>query len=426
MLIRFKGARIVDPGNMDEEQDLLVKNGLIHALVAPAAEDPEPEVKTIDVTGMILVPGLIDLHVHLREPGHEYKETIETGLRAAAKGGFTGVCPMPNTLPVNDNAQVTRFIVNRAKEIGLSRVHPVGAISLGLKGTTISEYSDMKQAGMVAISDDGRPVEDSSVMRRAMEYASGLGLPVISHSEDPSLARGGSMNEGIVSTRLGLKGIPNAAESIMVMRDIALAELTGARLHIAHVSCEESVDAIRHAKERGIRVTCETAPHYFTLTDQAVADYDTNAKMNPPLRTEADRLAIIKGLADGTIDMIATDHAPHSTLEKEVEFDQAFFGIIGLETSLSLSLKLVRDGLISMEALVEKMSRNPADFLGMDNRLIPGNVADITVIDPARCHVIDPAAFVSKSRNTPFAGMEVKGDVFLTMVQGGIVFQRSV
>ncbi|MBI9088271.1 MAG: dihydroorotase [Desulfobacterium sp.] len=425
MLIRFKGARIVDPGNMDEEQDLLVKNGLVHALIPPTAEDPEPEVKTIDVTGMILVPGLIDLHVHLREPGHEYKETIESGLRAAAKGGFTGVCPMPNTHPVNDNAQVTQFIVNRAKEIGLSRVYPVGAISLGLKGTTISEYSDMKQAGMVAISDDGRPVEDSSVIRRAMEYASGLGLPVISHSEDLSLASGGSMNEGTVATRLGLKGIPNAAESIMVMRDIAIAELTGARLHIAHVSCEESVDAIRHGKERGVRVTCETAPHYFTLTDQAVADYDTHAKMNPPLRTETDRLAIIKGLEDGTIDMIATDHAPHSKLEKEVEFDSALFGIIGLETSLSLSLKLVQDGVITMETLVEKMSRNPAAFLGMDNRLIPGNVADITVIDPERCHVIDPATFVSKSRNTPFSGMEVKGDVFLTMVQGGIVFQRS-
>lgn len=426
MLIRFKGARIVDPGNMDEEQDLLVKNGLIHALIAPTAEDPEPEVKTIDVTGMVIVPGLIDLHVHLREPGHEYKETIETGLRAAAKGGFTGVCPMPNTLPVNDNAQVTRFIVNRAKEIGLSRVHPVGAISLGLKGSTISEYSDMKQAGMVAISDDGRPVENSQVMRRAMEYASGLGLPVISHSEDLSLAKDGAMNEGIVATRLGIKGIPNAAESIMVMRDIALAELTGARLHIAHVSCEESVDAIRHAKDRGVRVTCETAPHYFTLTDQAVGDYDTNAKMNPPLRAEKDRLAIIKGLKDGTIDMIATDHAPHSKLEKEVEFDMALFGIIGLETSLALSLKLVQDGVISMETLVEKMSRNPADFLGMDNRLIPGNVADITVIDPDRCHGIDPATFASKSRNTPFSGMEVKGDVFLTMVQGDIVFQRSV
>lgn len=425
MLIRFKGARIVDPGNMDEEKDLLVKNGLVHALIDPTAEDPEPEVETIDVTGMVLVPGLIDLHVHLREPGHEYKETIETGLRAAAKGGFTGVCPMPNTHPVNDNAQITRFIVDRAKEIGLARVYPVGAISLGLKGSTISEYGDMKRAGMVAISDDGRPVENSLVMRRAMEYASGLGLPVISHSEDLSLAKDGAMNEGNVATRLGIKGIPNAAESIMVMRDVALAELTGARIHIAHVSCEESVAAIRHAKERGVLVTCETAPHYFTLTDQAVADYDTNAKMNPPLRTETDRLAIIKGLADGTIDMIATDHAPHSKLEKEVEFDMALFGIIGLETSLFLSLKLVQDGEISMETLVEKMSRNPADFLGMDNRLIPGNIADITVIDPDRCHVIDPDTFVSKSRNTPFSGMEVKGDVFLTMVEGGIVFQRS-
>lgn len=426
MLIRFKGARIVDPGNMDQKQDLLVKNGLVYDLMDPGAEDPEPGVEIVDVTGMILVPGLIDLHVHLREPGHEYKETIETGLMAAAKGGFTAVCSMPNTFPVNDNAQVTGFILNRSEEVGLSRVYPVGAITLGLKGETLAEYGEMKRAGMVAISDDGRPVEDSRVMRRAMEYASGLDLPVISHSEDLSLAGDGSMNEGNVATRLGLKGIPNAAESIMVMRDIAIAELTGARVHIAHVSCEESVDAVRHAKKRGVQVTCETAPHYFTLTQEAVADYDTNAKMNPPLRTEKDRIAIINGLSDGTIDMIATDHAPHSPLEKEVEFDGAAFGIVGLETSLPLSLNLVETGVISISTLVEKMSRNPANFLGIDNRLIPGNIADITVIDPDSFLVIDPDTFVSKGRNTPFAGMEVKGEVFLTMVQGEIIYKRTI
>lgn len=426
MLTRFKGAHIVDPGNMNEHRDLLIKDGLVHGFLDPGAADPETGIETIDVKGMILVPGLIDVHVHLREPGHEYKETILSGLMAAAHGGFTAVCPMPNTNPVNDCAQVTRFILERAKEARLCRVYPVGAITRGLKGDTLAEYGDMRQAGMVAITDDGRPVDNARVMRRAMEYAAGLGLPVISHSEELSLAGDGAMNEGAVATRLGIRGIPNAAESIMVMREIALAELTNARVHIAHVSCEESVEAIRQGKKRGIKVTCETAPHYFTLTDEAVADYDTHAKMNPPLRTEKDRLAVIQGLIDGTIDCIATDHAPHSPLEKEVEFDQAAFGIIGLETSLALSLKLVQDELISMETLVEKMSRNPARFLGIDNRLLPGNPADITVIDPDKDHVIDPGIFVSKSRNTPFAGLKVKGEAFLTMVQGRIVFQRRV
>lgn len=426
MLTRFKGAHIVDPNNINEKKDLLIKDGLVHSLLDPGAADPEPGIDTIDVTGMILVPGLIDVHVHLREPGHEYKETIESGLMAAAHGGFTAVCPMPNTNPVNDSAQVTRFILERAKEVGLSRVYPVGAITCGLKGDTLAEYGDMKQAGMVAITDDGRPVDNARVMRRAMEYAAGLGLPVVSHSEELSLARDGAMNEGNVATKLGIKGIPNAAESIMVMREIALAELTNARVHIAHVSCEESVEAIRQGKRRGVKVTCETAPHYFTLTDEAVGDYDTHAKMNPPLRTEKDRLAVIDGLIDGTIDCIATDHAPHSPLEKEVEFDQAAFGIVGLETSLALSLRLVHDKLITMETLVEKMSRNPALFLGIDNRLVPGNPGDVTVIDPDKAHVIDPETFVSKSRNTPFTGINVKGEVFLTMVEGRIIYQRRV
>ena len=426
MLTRFKGAHIVDPGNINEHRDLLIKDGRIHGLLDPGAVDPEPGIQTIDVTGMILVPGLIDIHVHLREPGHEYKETIRSGLMAAAHGGFTAVCPMPNTNPVNDSAQVTRFILERAKEAGLCRVYPVGAITRGLKGDTLAEYGDMKKAGMVAITDDGRPVDNARVMRRAMEYAAGLGLPVISHSEELSLAKDGAMNEGTVATRLGIRGIPNAAESIMVMREIALAELTNARVHIAHVSCEESVEAIRQGKKRGVKVTCETAPHYFTLTDKAVADYDTHAKMNPPLRSEKDRLAVIAGLIDGTIDCIATDHAPHSPLEKEVEFDQAAFGIIGLETSLALSLKLVHDGLITMETLVEKMSRNPALFLGIDNRLVSGNPGDITVIDPDKVHVLNPATFVSKSRNTPFAGLQVKGEAFLTMVEGRIIYQRRI
>lgn len=424
MRIRIKGATVIDPGNLNDRRDILVKDGLIEDIIEPG-QPPEADIKMVDAEGMIAVPGLIDLHVHLREPGHEYKETIKTGVMAAARGGFTAVCCMPNTSPVNDNKQVTAFIVNRSKELELSRVYPVGAITSGLKGKSLCEYGDMKKAGMVAITDDGYPVENSRVMRRAMEYATGLGLPVISHSEDLMLADGGEMNEGPTATRLGIKGIPNAAESTIVMRDIALAELTGAFLHIAHVSCRESVEAIRQAKKRGVNVTAETAPHYFTLTEEAVGHYDTHAKMNPPLRSEADRLAVIKGLSDGTIDIIATDHAPHSVLEKDVEFDKAAFGIIGLETSLGLSMKLVQNNSISFETLIEKMSKNPASLLGLNNDLTPGNPADITLIDPDVFWSVDPDTFMSKSRNTPFAGFAMKGDVCLTMVGGRIIYRRT-
>ena len=430
MLTRIKGARVVDPGNLDGVyKDILIRDGIIDALIEPGEESDageESEIQEIDATGMLAVPGLIDLHVHLREPGHEYKETIETGARAAVRGGFTTICPMPNTSPVNDNSQVTAYIVNRARELKLCRILPVGAITHGLEGNTLAEYGDMKEKGMVAISDDGRPVADARVMRRAMEYAHGLNLPVISHAEDLSLARNGAMNEGITATVLGIKGIPNAAESIMVMRDIALAELTGASIHIAHVSCEESVDAIRHGKARGVKVTAETAPHYFTLTDEAVAQYDTHAKMNPPLRTEKDRQAIIEGLVDGTLDIIATDHAPHSPLEKEVEFDRAAFGIVGLETSLALSLALVQDGKLSLSQLIEKMSKNPAAILGIDNDLKPGNPGDITLIDPEAYHTIDPDTFFSKGVNTPFVGFNVKGEAWMTLVQGRVVFEKEL
>jgi len=430
MLTRIKGAKIVDPGNMDGVyKDIIIRDGLIDALIEPeeAFDAGEVvEIKEIDASGMVAVPGLIDIHVHLREPGHEYKETIETGAKAAVRGGFTTICPMPNTSPVNDNSQVTAYIVNRAKELGLCRILPVGAITHGLEGNTLAEYGDMQQKGMVAISDDGRPVADARVMRRAMEYANGLNLPVISHAEDLSLARDGAMNEGITATVLGIKGIPNAAESVMVMRDIALAELTCARIHIAHVSCEESVDAIRHGKARGVKVTAETAPHYFTLTDEAVAQYDTHAKMNPPLRTEKDRQAIIEGLVDGTLDIIATDHAPHSPLEKEVEFDRAAFGIVGLETSLALSLGLVQEGKLSLSQLIEKMSKNPAAILGIDNDLKSGNPADITLIDPEAYHTIDPDTFFSKGVNTPFVGFNVKGEAWMTLVQGRVVFEKDV
>ncbi len=430
MLIRIKGARILDPRNIDAKKDIIIKDHLIHAIVDPEYVDPEhkdtePDIHIIDATGKILVPGLIDIHVHLREPGQEYKETIETGLRAAARGGFTSVCAMPNTNPVNDNSQVTRFIIQRGKEIGLSRVYPTGAVTQGLKGQALAEIYDMQQAGIVAVTDDGKPVENSNLMRHALEYCKGLNIPVFVHAEDTCLADGGSMNEGPFSTFWGIKGIPNAAESIMVVRDIALSELTEAPVHFCHISTKESVEAIRQAKKRGVKITCETAPHYFTLTDEDVKDYDTNFKMNPPLRSEEDRQAVIEGLCDGTIDMIASDHAPHSVIEKDVEFDRAAFGIVGLETSLSLSLKLVHDGILKMESLIDKMAKQPAYLIGINNDIKEGNMADLTIIDPDDEYVIDPSTFRSKSRNTPFSGMKVKGNAFLTMVNGRVIYQRN-
>lgn len=425
MLIRIKGARILDPGNMDENKDIIVKDHLIYAIIDPDQKDPEPDIHIIDATGKILVPGLIDIHVHLREPGQEYKETIETGLMAAARGGFTAVCSMPNTNPVNDNSQVTKFIIQSGKEVGLSKVYPVGAITQGLQGNALAEIYDMKQAGIVAVTDDGKPVLNSNLMRRALEYCKGLNIPLFVHAEDTCLADDGSMNEGPFSTFWGIKGIPNAAETVMVVRDIALAELTGAPVHFCHISTKESVEAIRQAKKRGIGVTCETAPHYFTLTDEDVKNYDSNFKMNPPLRSEEDRKAVIQGLYDGTIDLIASDHAPHSIIEKDVEFDRAAFGIVGLETSLSLSLKLVHDGWFTIEMLVDKMAKQPAKIMGIHNDIKEGNIADLTIIDPDCEYVIDPSTFRSKSLNTPFSGMKVKGNAFLTMVNGKIVYQRD-
>ncbi len=428
MQIQIKGAHVLDPGNIDDKKDIIIKDNLIESIIDPIAGLPEtesgPDVKIIDATGMIVVPGLIDIHVHLREPGQEYKETIETGLMAAAKGGFTAVCSMPNTSPVNDNSQVTKFIINRANELGLCRVFPAGSITQGSMGKTLAEIYDMKQAGIVAVTDDGKPLEDANLMRRSLEYCKGLDIPVFVHAEDLSIADGGSMNEGPFSTFWGIKGIPNACESIMVVRDIALSEFTGAHIHFCHISTKESVEAIRQAKKRGVKVTCETAPHYFTLTDEDVKDYDTNYKMNPPLRSKEDRQAVINGLCDGTIDLIASDHAPHSIVEKDVEFDRAAFGIVGLETSLSLSLQLVQDGHLTMEDLVNKMSKNPAKIIGLKNDILPGNFADLTIIDPELTHEIDPKTFKSKSSNTPFAGRKVKGNAFLTIVNGKITWQN--
>ncbi|MGB5993427.1 MAG: dihydroorotase [Desulfobacterales bacterium] len=426
MLTVIKGGRVIDPGNLDDILDIVIADGNIVEIKQNAlAGGANKESKIIDASGKIVAPGLIDMHVHLRDPGYEYKETIETGSRAAAFGGFTAICCMPNTNPVNDCRQVTEYIVKKAVKADIVRVYPIAAISKGLKGDRLCEYGELKDAGAIAVSDDGNPVMNSQLMRRALEYSSGFNLPVISHCEDFDLVSDGAMNEGAVATKMGLSGIPNAAESIMVLRDIALCELTGVPVHIAHVSTKESVRAIRDAKKRGVPVTAETAPHYFSLTDASIKNYNTNSKMNPPLRTEQDREAICQGLADGTIDAIATDHAPHSIIEKAVEFDQAANGIIGLETAVPLGLKLVEAGIIDITDLIEKMSKNPARILGLKNGLEIGKTADITIIDPEISYCIDADRFQSLSRNTPFDGWDVKGRAVLTMVGGKVVYQDN-
>ena len=426
MQIQIKGVRVIDPGNIEGIRDISIKDGLFEAVSEPgqlpAAAKESEDVNVIDGQGLIAVPGLMDVHVHLREPGQEYKETMQTGLKAAAAGGITAVCSMPNTKPVNDNAQVTAFILSQAQKANASKVYPVGAISRNLEGKKLNDIADMKQAGIWAVTDDGMPVTDSQLMRRTLEYCKSLDLPVLVHAEDKRLADGGSMNEGLPATVMGIKGIPNAAESVMVMRDIALAELTGARVHFCHMSTAQSIEAIRAAKAKGVRVTCETAPHYFTLTDADIPAYDTHFKMNPPLRSDKDRTAIIEGLIDGTIDMIATDHAPHAEDEKQVEFDQAAFGIVGLETSLGLSLDLVGQGHLTLVQLVEKMAKAPADLVGINNDIVPGNPADLTLIDMDADWTVDPDTFVSKGRNTPFAGRRLTGAAALTIVDGRIVY----
>lgn len=420
-LIILKNGRIIDPEtNCDASGDLWCADGLIVESDSVSAEGAT----VYDVSGCWVVPGLIDMHVHLREPGEEYKETIRSGTDAAAAGGFTGVACMPNTKPVHDNSSITGFILEQASGCS-ARVYPVGAISNGSKGEKLAEFGEMKAAGAVAVTDDGMPVIDSRLMRRALEYASSHNMLVISHSEELALSRGGCMHEGEYSTRLGLRGIPAAAESIMVHREIALAELTGARIHIAHVSTAEALALIRNAKQRGVKVTAETAPHYFTLTDKDVAGYNTNMKMNPPLRTEKDRLAVCDALADGTLDSIATDHAPHSELEKEVEFSYAANGISGLETSLPLSLALVRNGLLSPLQLVELMSTKPARILGVPGgSLAAGLAADVSVIDPEVSYTLTAEDLVSKGKNCPFLGRSLQGRAVMTILDGKVVYSR--
>ena len=432
MPILIKGGHVTDPGNLDGPADIFIAEGKIKAVIAPnlSAKDAEPigdvpeNTQIIDATGKIVVPGLIDMHVHLREPGHENKETILTGCMAAAAGGFSDICCMPNTNPVNDNREVTAYILKKARKAAVARAYPVAGISKGLAGKTLCEYGDLKDAGAIALSDDGFPVMDSGLMRSALESAKEFDLPIISHCEDRLLAADGVMNEGVVARRLGFSGIPNAAEAAMVMRDILLCELTGARLHIAHVSTKESVRAIRAAKSRGVPVSAETAPHYFTLTHEAVENYNTNAKMNPPLRSPRDVQAVREGLADGTIDVIASDHAPHSITQKDVQFEKAANGIIGLETSLALSLNLVEEKIVTLPELIKMMSINPARILGLEKGIRVGKKADITIIDTETAHTVDAATFKSQGRNTPFEGWILKGRAVWTLAGGKIIFDE--
>lgn len=424
MGLLLKGGWVVDPvQDLEAPRDILVEAGRI-VQIAAAGTLPAASHQVQDCTDLVVCPGFIDLHVHLREPGQEYKETIASGGQAAAAGGFCAVACMPNTQPVNDSAAVTRFILEKAALARQVRVYPVAAISQGSEGKILAEYGDLKAAGAMALSDDGHPVRHAQLMRRALEYAHTFGLLVISHAEDLELAGNGVMHEGVVSVQLGLRGIPAAAETVAVFRDCELARLTGARLHIAHVSTAGAVEIIRRAKAQGAPVTAETAPHYFSLTDEAVRGFNTNAKMNPPLRTANDVAAIKQGLADGTLDCIATDHAPHSVLEKEVEFDQAANGIIGLETAVGLSLRLVAAGVLTLPQLVAKLSTNPARILGVrGGTLREGAPADITVLNLHQPWTVDVAAFKSKSRNSPFHGWQLPGRAVLTVVGGEVVYR---
>ena len=421
----LKGGRVVDPAQgTDGVLDLLLEDGRVAELGKRVSAKG---VEVLDVSDLVVCPGFIDLHAHLREPGREDKETVATGTRAAAAGGFTAVCAMPNTDPVNDQAGITRYVLERARAEGAVRVYPIGAITKGSKGEELAEYGDLREAGCVAVSDDGRPVANARIMRRALEYAKAFRLTVVDHCEEPALFQGAAMNEGPVATLLGLRGAPAAGETIAVERDVLLAELTGGKLHIAHLSAGASVDAVRRGKARGVKVTAEATPHHLLLNDQLVKDsgYDTATKMNPPLRSEADRQALIEGLRDGAIDCIATDHAPHTVDDKKVEYDQAAFGIVGLETAVALCLdRLVGAGLLSLPHLVSLLSTQPARIFGLPGgSLEPGGPADVTVLDLERRRKVEPARFESKGRCTPFAGWSLKGWPAMTIVAGRVVYR---
>ena len=408
--------------SLEEKGDLLILDGKIAALGHEAAFHPAAaQARVIDGSGLIAAPGLIDAHVHLRQPGQEYKETIASGTRAAAAGGFSAVLPMANTNPVNDDAGQTAFLLETAAREGFARVYPVAAISKGLKGENLTEMATLKDAGAVAFSDDGRATANNRLFRKALEYARGIDMPIICHSEDAALAAGGVMHEGAFSARMGLPGIPEASEVLGIVRDILLAEMTGAQIHIAHVSCAASLREIERAKERGVRVTCETAPHYLMLCDEDVGDYDTNRKMNPPLRTQADRAALRAGLKSGLIDVIATDHAPHSQLEKQIEFDQAAFGVIGLETSLGVMLQLAAEGLITLQQMIALMSANPARIFKLPGGCLQvGAAADVVIFNSADSWIVKENGFYSHSANSPFLNYALPGRAVYTLCQGRI------
>jgi len=422
-----KGGRVIDPATgVDGMFDVLIEDGRIGKV---GKDLPVAGAEIYEVPrGGIVSPGLIDIHVHLREPGQEHKETVATGTASAAAGGFTAVACMPNTDPVNDHAGITQFILSKAAAAGLVRVYPIGAVSLGSKGEQLAELGEQKSAGCVAFTDDGRPVATALLMRRALEYAGMLGVPIIDHCEDPSLKGDGVAHEGFHASALGLRGIPGVAESLMVERDVSLAELTGAHVHIAHMSARESIRAVRAGKERGVRVTCEVAPHHFTLTDEALQGpikYDTNLKMNPPLRSAADRDAMLEGIVDGTVDVIATDHAPHHADEKMVEFDRAPFGIVGLETAVPLVFdRLVHTGRITLKRMIELLSTNAARVLNLPGgTLTEGALGDLTVLMPDAKVVVRASELKSKSKNTPFDGWELRGGVAATIVAGSVVYR---
>lgn len=425
MKLLITNGHVVDPSQgQNSGKNLLIEDGRVVDLLSHGDGVPDGA-EVFDATGLVVAPGFIDLHVHLREPGQEYKETIASGAAAAVAGGFTSICPMPNTKPINDNAAITRFIIEQAQRANLANVFPIGAITKDSNGNELAEMGEMKDAGIVAVSDDGRPVPNAGMMRRAMEYARGFDLTVIDHCEDKSLSAGGVMHEGKMSLLLGLKGMPALAEDIDAVRDCLLAEATGAHIHIAHISTKGAVEAVRRAKEKGLNVTSEVAPHHFSLTDEAVEGYDTNTKMSPPLRSREHLEAVIEAIKDGTIDAIATDHAPHHRDEKELEYDHAPFGITGLETAVGLAFeKLVHAGVIDLNRLVEMLSTNPAKIFNLENRgtLKKGAIADVTIIDPEREWTFDVTQSKSKSRNSPFHKWTFHGLAVATIVGGRVVY----